>query len=273
MQKQILRTLALRLGIPVLAVWLVAAFFNAVWAYALAGVLTLAVGGVVYWGWSRTQKTRKVADILQSTQVTDKGSRQAAVEKLESEFKKGDLAATMAKAQLLIQDDPEKAQAELESIDLSQALPIEADQVRFQRAMIHLTKGEVDRARALVDLIDLAKQEDAKGRALMGAVIAEAWARTGQAKKGLEILDRYKDDDPVIAEIRPQLWRARAFAAVALNDSKMMRRALQQLNGENPQYLAAFLQKKIHPLLVQEAKQILTRSGAIPRSRPQYRAR
>jgi thiol:disulfide interchange protein len=45
-------------------VWLVAAFFNAWWGYALAGALSVVAGGVVYWGWRRTERSLKVADIL-----------------------------------------------------------------------------------------------------------------------------------------------------------------------------------------------------------------
>jgi hypothetical protein len=124
-----------------------------------------------------------------------------------------------------------------------------------------------------VDLIDLSRHEDLKSRAVMAAVVAEAWARTGQAKKGMELLDLYKADDPNYAEIKPQLLRARAFAAASLSDMKEVRKVLKKMAAENPQYLGIFVQKKVHPLLMQEAKTMLIQSGAIPRQKPQYRYR
>lgn len=273
-QQQILKNLALRLGLPLLAVWLFAAFFHAWWAYTLAGVLTVAAAGVVFWGWRRTERSLQVADILQSVDPTSKEGRKEALEKLAaSGLDKNDTAATLARAQLTMQDDPDKALAELETVDLGKILPAEADQVRFQKALILLTRGELDRARALVDLIDLSRHEDKKARAVMAGVTAEAWGRTGQAKKAMELLDLYKADDAEYAEIRPQLLKARAFAAASLNDMKEVRRVLRQMSSDNPQYLGVFLQKKVHPLLMQEAKTILMKSGAVPRPRPQYRYR
>lgn len=274
MQREIVKSLATRLGLPLIGVWLFAAFFNRWWGYALAAVLTGLAGGVVFWGWRRTEKTRKVADILQSVDPSSKEGRQAALSQLSAaEVGDDNVAATLARAQLTMQDDPDKALTELESIDLAKVLPGEADQVRFQRALIHLMRGEVDRARALVDPIDLTRQQDQKGRALMAAVIAEAWARTGQAKKGMELLANYKADDPELADLKLQILRAQAFGAVALNNMKEVRKVLRQMADENPQTMGIFMQKKIHPLLAQEAKTVLMKSGAMPRQKPQYRYR
>jgi hypothetical protein len=273
MQREVMKSLGMRLGLPVAGAWLVAGFLNHWWSYAGAGAATAAAAGLSFWAWQRIEKARKVSDILQSVQATDKEGRKAALDKLDANFKKDDTASTFARAQLLMQDDPDAAMAALESIDLTKVMPAEADQARFQRALIHLTRGEIDRARTLVDLIDLTRQEDAKARAMMGAVIAEAWARTGQAKRGIEILDKYNADDQAHAELRPQLWRARAFAAAATSDMKQVRHALRKLSSENPQYLGIFLQKKVHPLLAQEAKIMLMQSGTVQRPKPQYRYR
>lgn len=273
MQRQVIRSLAIRLGLPILAVWMLAAFANRWWGYALAGVLTALAAAVVGWGWQRTVRTRKVADILQSVDPSSKEGRKAALEKLEAAGLGGDVGATLARAQLTMQDDPDKALRELETVDLGKVLPAEADQIRFQRAMIHLLRGETDRARQLVDLIDLSRHEEAKARAIMAAVIAEAWARTGQARKGKTLLEPYKVDDPAYAELRPQMLRAQAFASAALNDTKEMRKVLKRLASDNPQYLMAFLQKKVHPLLTQEARMILMQSGAMPQPRQRVRYR
>jgi hypothetical protein len=100
---------------------------------------------------------------------------------------------------------------------------------------------------------------------MMSAVVAEAWGRSGQAKKAKDTLELFDPEDATFAEIRPQIWRAHAFVSAALQDTKQMRRALRKLAAENPQYLAIFLAKKVHPLLEREAKQMLVQSGAVPR--------
>jgi hypothetical protein len=126
--------------------------------------------------------------------------------------------------------------------------------------------GEVSEARKLADELDLGKQDDAKLRANFATVAAEAWARSGNAKKAIETLDLFNPEDPEYAELRPQMWRARAFAYAATSDTKGVGRALRKLGDINPHLLAMFVgQKKIHPLLEREAKQIVTKMGVVPR--------
>jgi hypothetical protein len=62
------------------------------------------------------------------------------------------------------------------------------------------------------------------------------------------------------------MWRARAFAYAATNDMKGAGRALRKLADMNPHLLGMFVgQKKIHPLLEREAKQIVMKLGVVPR--------
>jgi hypothetical protein len=62
------------------------------------------------------------------------------------------------------------------------------------------------------------------------------------------------------------MWRARAFAYAGQGDAKGVARALKKLAEVNPQLLGMFLgTKRVHPMLQQEAKQLLSRSGAVPR--------
>lgn len=273
LQAQLVKTMGTRLGLPLLGVWLVAAFLRHWVGFAVAGALTVAAAGLVVWTWRRVERSKKLASIVQSVDVQNKEGRKAALEQLDANFKGDDVAAQVTRAQLLMQDDPEKAQEVLEGIDLSKSLPAEADQVRFQRALIHLTKGETDRARALVDLIDVTRQEDRKARAMVSAVIAEAWGRTGQARKGLEMLEHFDPADAELAELAPQLYRAKAFIYASLNDTKQMRQALKKLAAQNPQYLAIFMAKKVHPLLVQEAKVLYAQAGMMPKAKPNYARR
>jgi hypothetical protein len=206
-----------------------------------------------------------MAALLRSASQTEEG-RKDALKKLETDFKKGDVQASIARAQLEMQDDPRKALATLEAVDLTKQLVPVADQVRCTRATIHLQLGEIQEARLLVDKMELGKQQDTKTRAMFAAVAGEAWGRTGLAKKGVELLELYNPEDPEYAEMRVQMWRARAFAYAGTGDMKGAARALKKLIDVNPQLLGMFIgAKKIHPMLQQEAKQLLMRSGAVPR--------
>ncbi|MFO0659338.1 MAG: hypothetical protein U0165_05845 [Polyangiaceae bacterium] len=267
---ELLKTLGIRIGLPMLGGWLIVLFVNNTYVYVVAGIVTIAAAGLALWAWRRVQSSRQVVDILQSAKIDTKEGREAALSKLE-DFKDGGIAATFAKAQLLLQDNPDKALEVLESIDLTKVLPPEADQARSQRAMIYLARGDVERARPLIDAIELGRHEEPKTRAMLAAVMAEGWARSGQAKKALETLDLFNADEDLFSDIRPQLWRARAFAAASLNDRKEMKRALKKLMNDNPQYLTGFLVKKIHPLLEKDARDMLMQSGAVQRPKQQFR--
>jgi hypothetical protein len=210
-------------------------------------------------------RTRELGALMRSASETEEGRRDA-LKRLETDFKKGDVQAIIARAQLELQDDPRKGLATLESIDLGRQMSPVADQVRCMRATIHLQLGELPEARALVDKMELGKQQEPKTRAMFAAVAAETWGRTGQAKKGVELLEVFNPEDPDLAEMRVQMWRARAFASAGAGDMKGAGRALRKLAEMSPQLLGMFVgAKKIHPLLQQEAKQLLMRSGAVPR--------
>jgi hypothetical protein len=71
---------------------------------------------------------------------------------------------------------------------------------------------------AEVDGIDLSRHQQAKTKATLVTVIAEAWARTGQGKKALDTLGVFDPEDPEFTELKGQLYRAFAFAYAAVND-------------------------------------------------------
>jgi hypothetical protein len=231
----------------------------------VAGVLTVAAAGAAVWIVRYVNKSRELGALLRAAGETEEG-RKEALKKLETDFKKGDVQAAIARAQLEMQEDPRKALATLEGVDLTRQMAPVADQVRCTRATIHLQLGEVQEARALVDKMELGKQQEVKTRAMFAAVAAEAWGRTGQGKKAVELLEVFNPEDPELAEMRVQMWRARAFASAASGDMKAASRALKKLAEMNPQLLGMFVAtKKVHPMLQQEAKQLLMRSGAVPR--------
>jgi hypothetical protein len=230
-----------------------------------AAVLTAAGIGIAIWVVRYTNKSRALGQLLRSAAETEEGRREA-LRKLETDFKKTDVQAVVARAQLEMQDDPRKALATLETVDLGKQLGPVADQVRCTRATIHLQLGELQEARALVEKMDIGKQQEPKTRAMFAAVAGEAWGRTGQAKKAVELLEVFNPEDPDMGEMRVQMWRARAFAYAGAGDMKAAGRALKKLLEMSPQLLGMFVgAKKVHPMLQQEAKQILMRSGAVPK--------
>ncbi|HSY23260.1 MAG TPA: hypothetical protein VK841_14135 [Polyangiaceae bacterium] len=262
-----LRKAALRVG-GILAVLWLAALVVTRWTiipvYVVAA-LTAAAIGLGVWLVRYVNKSREVAALLQSASRTEEG-RKEALKKLETDYKKGDAQAALARAQLEMQDDPRKALTTLEEVDLAKQLGPVADQVRCTRATIHLQLGDLNEARALVDKMDLGKQQEAKTRAMFATVAGETWGRTGNAKKAVELLEVFNPDDTDYADMRVQMWRARAFAYAGAGDMKGASRALKKLVEMSPQLLGMFVgAKKVHPMLQQEAKQLFMRSGAAPR--------
>lgn len=265
-----IKKIALRVGIVLVVLWVVAFFVPFSWAKIVVGVLTVAVIGAGIWVYRLVKKQQALGQLLQGAD-TDEG-RKKALEQLQSQFKKDDTQAILARAQLEMQEDPRKALASLESVNLEKAMTPIADQVRTMRAMIHLTLGETQEARALVDKMQMGKQQDVKQRALFAVVAGEAWGRTGQGKKAIELLDVFNPEDTELSEFRVQMWRARAFAYAGANDMKGAERALKKLLEINPHLLGMFVQqKKVHPLLQQQAKMLLMKSGAVPRKQVRQR--
>lgn len=265
-----LRALLMRLGLIVVGIWIlfgsIAMFVDSPWNKVLLGVPVLLTGAgvaVLIWTLRQAKTARGVASILSNVSTDE--DRKAALEKLSTDFKKGDTAAVFARAQLELQEDPKKALATLESIDLSKVMAPVADEARGQRAMIHLTQGEVSQARQLVDNIDLSRHNDARTRAMLASVVAEAWARSGDAKKATETLALFDFEEATFEQIRPQLYRAQAYAAAQTSDMNTMRRALRKLLAVDVRLLGGFMTKKTHPLLQKEAKKILEQSGQVPK--------
>jgi len=258
-----MKGLGLRVGLPVLGVWVVAIVVGRSWAFAAAGVITALAAALVVWALRFAQKTRDVANLVKGADTPE--ARKQALSKLDTDFKKGDTAAVFAKAQLQLHEDPRLALKTLEQIDLGKVMAPIADEARAQRAMIHLILGEAERARQLVDGIDLSRHQQAKTRATLVTVIGESWARTGQGKKALDTLLMFDPEDPEFGELKAQLYRALAFAYASVNDAKGIRKVLRKMLEINPQLLGGFLMKKVHPLLEREAKEMLKRSGAVPK--------
>jgi len=274
LSKKNLRSLALRIGIPVIILWIIALSFDALWLRIGAGVLTCALAGVAIWAFRFAKRSRAVAQLVQGAAESTE-ARKDALEQLDKDFKKGDTAAIFAKAQLQMQDAPREALTTLEGINLKKVMGPIADEARTQRAMIHLMLGETTEARSLADDVDISRHKEPRVRATMASVIGEAWARTGQAKRAVELLEKLDVDDEAYGELKPQLLRARAFAYAWSNNNKQMKATLRRLNALNAQYLMGFVTKKknpmgvsprgVHPMLEKEAYAMVMRSGMVPR--------
>ncbi len=262
-----LKKIWLRVGLVIAVIWVIAIFLPyGGWPVKLgvAGAATALGIGVMVWLNNYVKKTMALGAILKGAD-TEEG-RKNALEQIDAQFKKGDTQAIIAKAQLQMQDDPRAALATLEAVNLDKELGPVAGQIRAMRAMIHPTLGETAEARALADKLDLGKQQEPKTRVMFAAVAGEAWARTGQAKKAVDTLDLFNPEAPDMTEMRAQLWRARAFAYAGVNDMKAVSRAVKKLAEINPHLLGMFVgQKKVHPLLEKEAKQVVMQMGIVPR--------
>ena len=265
------RSLGLRIGIPIIVLWVIGGILAGTWTSTVGrtvvlgtpALLTLGGLALVFWALRQTGRAKAVAGVLSNVETA--ADRKVALDKLNQDFGKKDPAAIFAKAQLKLQEDPQEALKELEQIDLGKVLPTVADEARAQRAMIHLLIGQVSMAKPLVEGIDLKRHDDARARAMMVAVVGETWARSGQAKRAVESLELYDPDEDTYEQVRPQLWRARAYAYAYTEDMRGMRRALRRLADQDARMLAGFLGKKTHPMLQKEAKRMLEQSGAIPR--------
>jgi hypothetical protein len=274
-----MRALLGRLAIPVVAGWVlcgsIAAFvYSSTWKAVLIGiptVVTLLAVGLVIFALRQAKKAQGVASILGKVETDE--DRKAAIAELEIASKKNDPAAIFAKAQLELQTDPKQALATLERIDLGKVMAPVADEARGQRALIHLMLGDVSEARTLVSNIDLKRHQESRTRAMLASVSAEAWARGGDAKKALETLGLFDADDPVFEQLRPQLYRAYAYAYAHTNDLNGMKRMLKKLVAIDARLLGGFLTKRTHPMMQKEAKKLLEQSGAVPRKMMVQRGR
>lgn len=273
-----LRSTLLRVGLILLAVWFVLGLIAGIStsktvsyvSLGVAAVLTATVVGVLVWTIRRAKKAREVAGILQG--ATTQEERQRALEKL-SQDASGDPAKLFAKAQLEMQEDPRKALATLETLDLNKQSGGIADEARGQRAMIHLTLGQIGLARQLVDNIDLKRQQDPRSRAMIAAIAAEAWARSGELDKAQKTLEAFDLGEAELAAVRPQLLRALAYVQVHAGKLKELKRTLKQMMDIDARLLGAFFQGKGHPLLQKEAKRLIEQSGIVPRRMQVQRTR
>ena len=260
-----IRTLARVVIIALIVVWLLAFGFygglGSIIPLIVAGVLTVAAAIGAFFVRRNMAKSAALGDLIGDPDMSPE-ERAKRIAKIEDKVEKGDVSAILTKAQIQMQEDARAALATLESANLEKAPKLVANQVRGMRAMIHLNYGEVQAARKLADEIPLDKTPDPKARANLAGIVAEAWARSGNPIEAGELMDKYDPEAADMADVKVQLWRARAFSSAHRNDLGGMRKAMKQLQEVSPQLLGIFVgQKRVHPLLAKEARKRLEKAG------------
>lgn len=267
-----IRTAAKAAIIAFVVIWLVAlamySGLRSIIPLIVAAVLSAAMAAAAILIRRNLKKSEALGEMISDQTELNAEERAARIAKLQEQVDKGEAPAIIAKAQLQMQDAPREALATLEKVNLEKAQKPVAMQVRAMRAMIHLNLGEVKDARELADGIDLAKAPDLKLRANLAGVVAESWARSGNPIEANQLLDKYDPNEKDFEDVKVQLIRARVFSTVHGNNLQGMRKALKQLEEISPQLMGLFVgQKRIHPLLQQEAKKKLEKSGLMPKQR------
>jgi hypothetical protein len=262
------KAILVRVGSVAAVLWVIAFIVPGTagtWLKGGVGVLTILAAGALVWFKRYLTRTQQLGAILQN--AASGAEKEAAIKQIEQQFGTSDAQAAMAKAQLELQlNQVDAALATLSAIDLSRQMVPIADQVRAMRATIHLSRGEVKEARPLVDAFELGKQQDNKTRAMLVAVAAEAWARTGMAQKASDQLSLFNPEDPEYADLRVQMLRARAHVCIHRDDVRGAQNALQALAATNPFLMGMFAgQKHVHPLLEREARKLAEKAGAVQR--------
>jgi hypothetical protein len=249
-----------------LAVLWVTAFivvpFVGYWGVGAVGVLTLVAAGFGIYIWRLTTRSREILDIMKG--ATDESGRKRAIEAL-AEGGGGDAMKTLARAQLLSQTDPLEAQKVLESIDLKKTPAILQDDVRAQLAMLYLRNNHVQKARELCNDIRLDRRPDAKTKTLYAALMAEAFARSGDPEEGRKLLETFGSEPGGEPEVQVMVLRAQVYTFTGLKKRGLAKRAMDGLLALEPNLLGTFLIKGASPEVSKLARQVLSESGMGPK--------
>ncbi len=264
------------IGLALAVLWVIAGILQPTIGVAgliVAGVLTLIALGFLFWVWRLTRRSADIAAILKG--ATDKEGRLAALEQLRARETPGgkDALNAIAQAQLVAQENPAEAIRILEGIEVKKAPAMVQDDVRANLAMFYLMTGRVRDARELANEIRLDRQPQAKAKAMYAAVVAEAFARTGDAEEARKLIETYDPADKEFGQVSGMLLRAQVYTYTATKKRGRAREAMEQLLEVDPNMVAAFVQKGTRPELSRLAKQVLAGAGALPKPKMRVRTR
>lgn len=237
----------------------------------IVAVLTVVAIGFAIYLWRLTRKSSDVVNLLKN--ATDAEGREAALSQLREERLAkgggGDALKALAEAQLLAQENPNDAIRVLEAIDLKKAPAMVQDDIRANLALLYLMNNRAKEAKPLADEMRLDRQPQPQAKAMYAAVMAETQARTGNPEEALKLLETYDPDSGDYGDMTGMLYRAQVYAYYAAKKRGQAKTAMHRMARQDINLVAAFVVKGRNPELKQMAKQILQKSGAIPKQKMQ----
>lgn len=233
-------------------------------AMAVMGVLTVALVGGGAWIWQWIQKQQRLAKLVQAAQGSPE-ERSKVLEQLSTADAGKDVMNLVVRAQLEAQEDPDKALATLESVDLEKVPALMQDDVRSMKAQMYLLNGRVKDAATTVEKVKPASAQTAEQRGMMAAVKAEALARTGREKEAAELLAAISPDDAAYEKSKVLLLFARIYTNHALHKNDLARKDMLALSKDNVNYLGRFVDKRFRtpPDLTKIAQDVLMRNPEV----------
>jgi hypothetical protein len=268
------RNLAI-IGGVVAILWLTALASGSKIFIGIVAVLTVAIVGLLGYVYQWARKQRAMMALLQTASISPE-KRKEVLAKLSAEKDADkDVMNQLARAQLEAQEDPDKALATLEGIDMKKVPAPLADEVRAARAQLYLVMGRPQDARPLADEIKPSNAQQPEARGALAAIVAESWARTGKHKEALDLLGTIKPEDPDYGQARVPLLFARIFAAFAAGQREQVRRDMGALAKQDVNLLGRFLmpKAKAHPELQKIAREVLQKNPEVRKMIQQHQSR
>lgn len=233
-------------GVAVAMLWALVIASGSRPAMGVMGVLTGALVAGGWWVWRWIQKQQKLAKLMSAAQGSPEG-RKKALEQLNEPEAAKDVMNLVVRAQLEAQEDPDKALATLESVDIDKVPAVAQDDVRAMKAQMYLLNGRVKDAAALAEKMKPANAQQPEQRGMMAATMAEAFARSGREQEALDLLSTFSPDDAAYAQVKVPLLFARIYANHARRKNDLARKDMLALAKENVNYLGRFLEKRFRP--------------------------
>lgn len=223
------------------AVWVSAAMTGSKIVLIAVAILTAALLGLLIYAYRQVQKQKKVLGLLQDGQASPEARKAALAQLLADDPQSKDVLGRIATAQLQAQENPELALETLQGIDLSKVPQDAADQVRSFRCQLLLVKNRTKDARDLADQINVPTSGPLPARAMMAAVVGEAWARTGKHAQALVVLEGLDPAHPELEQVKPMLLFARIFANFAAMKKERCVKDLKALMAQDINLLGRFV--------------------------------
>ena len=235
------RKTLLTIGGITLAVWVSAAMTGSKIVLVAVAVLTAALVGLLLYAFRQVQKQKRVLGLLQDGQGSPEARKAALAQLALDDPENKDVLGRIAKAQLQAQENPDLALETLQGVDLSKVPQEAADQVRSFRCQLLLVKNRTRDARDVADQINVPATGPLAGRAMMAAVVGEAWARTGKHVEALVVLEGLDPLHPELEQVKPMLLFALVFAHFAAGRKERCVKALKMLMAQDMNLLGRFV--------------------------------